>query len=122
MSCGEIKYEPQSVEGPKGLTSCNGGNAQFAELNDNNKGWNAAPVGRSVTFTWTFTARHSTASYDYYIGSEKIASVPGNNQQPLLPPFRTRWIWVATQDARRYWRSGTSRTRRTRSTPASTCR
>ncbi|MDT7800806.1 MAG: hypothetical protein QOI78_4239 [Actinomycetota bacterium] len=82
VSCGDIKYEPQSVEGPKGLTSCSGGNAQFAELNDNNKGWNAAPVGTTVTFTWTFTARHSTAGYDYYIGSEKVASIPGNNQQP----------------------------------------
>ncbi|MEU7738873.1 chitin-binding protein, partial [Streptomyces griseus] len=32
VSCGAIKYEPQSVEGPKGLSSCSGGNAGFAEL------------------------------------------------------------------------------------------
>jgi len=82
VACGDIKYEPQSVEGPKGQNSCDGGKAQFAELNDNNKGWNAAPVGRTVTFTWTFTARHSTASYEYFIGGERIASVDGNNQQP----------------------------------------
>jgi predicted carbohydrate-binding protein with CBM5 and CBM33 domain len=82
VACGDIKYEPQSVEGPKGLQSCDGGNAQFSELNDDSKGWHAAPVGRSVTFTWTFTARHSTASYEYFIGGEKIAGVDGNNQQP----------------------------------------
>lgn len=82
VACGDIKYEPQSVEGPKGQNACDGGKAQFAELNDNDKGWNAAPVGRTVTFTWTFTARHSTASYEYFIGGERIASIDGNNQQP----------------------------------------
>ncbi|WSA42726.1 hypothetical protein OG946_20845 [Streptomyces sp. NBC_01808] len=39
VSCGQITYGPQSVEGPKGLTSCSGGNGQFAELDDNSKGW-----------------------------------------------------------------------------------
>src|SRR5258708_1063390 len=29
LACGDIKYEPQSVEGPKGLRSCSGGNARF---------------------------------------------------------------------------------------------
>jgi chitin-binding protein len=82
VACGDITYEPQSVEGPKGLQACDGGNAKFSELNDDSKGWHAAPVGRSVTFTWTFTARHSTASYEYFVGGEKIASVDGNNQQP----------------------------------------
>ncbi|MFE0023948.1 lytic polysaccharide monooxygenase auxiliary activity family 9 protein [Amycolatopsis sp. NPDC059021] len=82
VPCGSIKYEPQSVEGPKGLRSCNGGNAAFAELNDNNKGWRATSVGRTVNFTWTFTARHRTTNYEYYIGGDKVADVSGNNQQP----------------------------------------
>ncbi|WP_370962462.1 lytic polysaccharide monooxygenase auxiliary activity family 9 protein [Amycolatopsis sp. cg9] len=82
VSCGQIQYEPQSVEGPKGLKSCNAGLAQFAELNDDSKGWRASPVGRTVTFTWTFTARHRTSNYQYFIGNEKIAEVSGNNQQP----------------------------------------
>jgi predicted carbohydrate-binding protein with CBM5 and CBM33 domain len=82
VSCGNIKYEPQSVEGPKGLKSCNGGNSQFAELNDNGKGWKASPVGRTATFTWTFTARHRTANYEYWIGNDKVADISGNNQQP----------------------------------------
>ncbi|WP_206784854.1 lytic polysaccharide monooxygenase auxiliary activity family 9 protein [Amycolatopsis sp. MtRt-6] len=82
VSCGSIQYEPQSVEGPKGLRSCNGGVARFAELNDNSKGWRAAKVGRTVTFTWTFTARHRTSNYQYFIGGQKIAEVSGNDQQP----------------------------------------
>ena len=52
VSCGEITYEPQSVEGPKGLHSCNGGLAQFAELNDDSKGWQAGSVGTTATFNW----------------------------------------------------------------------
>src|SRR5438105_5064156 len=50
QNCGEIQYEPQSVEGPKGLTSCSGGNARFAELDDESKGWPATTVGTSLTF------------------------------------------------------------------------
>ncbi|MFB9609309.1 lytic polysaccharide monooxygenase auxiliary activity family 9 protein [Kutzneria kofuensis] len=82
VSCGDIKYEPQSVEGPKGLRSCNGGVARFAELNDNSKGWRAAPVGKSVTFNWTFTARHRTTNYEYYVGNTKVGDFSGNNQVP----------------------------------------
>jgi predicted carbohydrate-binding protein with CBM5 and CBM33 domain len=82
VDCGAIKYEPQSVEGPKGLHSCNAGKEEYAELNDNSKPWQAAPVGKTVTFTWTFTARHSTAGYEYYLGDEKIASFDGHDQQP----------------------------------------
>ncbi|OLF09246.1 lytic polysaccharide monooxygenase [Actinophytocola xanthii] len=84
VSCGDIKYEPQSVEGPKGLRSCNGGVGRFAELNDDGKPWRATSVGRTVTFTWTFTARHATANYEYYVGNTRVATFSGNNQQP--PP------------------------------------
>ncbi|SFQ69019.1 chitin-binding protein [Amycolatopsis arida] len=84
VSCGQIKWEPQSVEGPKGLRSCSGGNARFAELDDDNKGWRATRVGRTVTFTWTFTARHRTSNYEYYLGNQRIAVFSGGNTQP--PP------------------------------------
>ncbi|WP_033289584.1 lytic polysaccharide monooxygenase auxiliary activity family 9 protein [Amycolatopsis jejuensis] len=90
VPCGQVKYEPQSVEGPKGLHSCNGGLAQFAELNDDNKGWKATPTGTNVTFTWTFTAQHRTASYEYWIGNDKIATVDGGGQQP--PPTITHQV------------------------------
>ncbi|WP_328902123.1 lytic polysaccharide monooxygenase [Streptomyces sp. NBC_00441] len=82
VDCGQIKYEPQSVEGPKGLMSCSGGNAQFAELNNDSKGWKATPVGSSADFSWTLTARHSTSTWQYYIGGSKIAEFNDNGAQP----------------------------------------
>jgi predicted carbohydrate-binding protein with CBM5 and CBM33 domain len=84
VSCGDIKYEPQSVEGPKGLRSCSAGIARFAELDDDNHGWHVNAVGNSVTFTWTFTARHATTNYEYYLGNTRVAEFDGNGQQP--PP------------------------------------
>lgn len=82
VPCGPIKYEPQSVEGPKGLRDCAGGNASFRELNDDNKGWTVHNVGRTVNFVWTFTARHRTANYEYYIGNTRVGFVDGQNRPP----------------------------------------
>lgn len=82
LECGDIKYEPQSVEGPKGLQSCSGGNSRFAELDDDSKPWQATSVGRSVTFTWTFTAAHRTTNFEYYLGGQKIADFELNGAQP----------------------------------------
>jgi chitin-binding protein len=82
LDCGDIKYEPQSVEGPKGLQSCSGGNSRFAELDDDSKPWQATPAGNSVTFTWTFTAAHRTSTFDYFIGGNKIASFDLGGAQP----------------------------------------
>ena len=80
--CGAIQYEPQSVEGPKGLKSCNANLPQFAVLNNDSKGWTVHQTGRSVTFNWTFTARHRTRDYDYFVDGRKVANFSGNNQQP----------------------------------------
>jgi len=80
--CGQIQFEPQSVEGPKGLRSCDGGLAQFAVLGDNSRAWPARSVGSTVTFTWVFTARHRTANWEYFIGNTRVAVVDGGNQQP----------------------------------------
>ena len=82
VQCGPIKYEPQSVEGPKGLRSCSGGLPQFAELDDDSKPWVATPVGKTVSFTWTLTAQHRTADWEYYIGATRVASFDGNNAMP----------------------------------------
>src|SRR5690349_4731060 len=60
--CGDIVYEPQSVEAPKGSLQCNGGGSRFAVLNDNSKNWPAASVGNNVTFNWVLTARHRTST------------------------------------------------------------
>nr|BFE67439.1 hypothetical protein GCM10020092_007400 [Actinoplanes digitatis] len=38
-NCGQIQFEPQSVEGPKGLKSCDGGVAGFSVLADESRNW-----------------------------------------------------------------------------------
>ncbi len=81
-NCGDIIYEPQSVEGPKGLRSCSGGNARFAQLDDESKPWPATSVGNTVTFTWSLTARHSTSTWEYYIGGTRIAVFDDHGAQP----------------------------------------
>jgi predicted carbohydrate-binding protein with CBM5 and CBM33 domain len=76
--CGEIQYEPQSVEGPKGFPQagpadghiCSAGISRFAQLDDPRGGaWPAASMtsGASYNFTWTFTAVHATTSFRYFI-------------------------------------------------------
>ena len=80
--CGPVQYEPQSVEAPKGSMQCNGGNAQFAQLNDNGKGWRATSVGSSATFNWVLTARHSTSTWEYFIGGSRIAVFDDGGRQP----------------------------------------
>ncbi|WP_432988483.1 lytic polysaccharide monooxygenase [Dactylosporangium sp. CA-233914] len=80
--CGPIQYEPQSVEGPKGLRSCDGGKSQFAVLSDDGRNWPATPVGTSVTFNWVLTARHATSTWEYYIGDKRIAQFDDGGRQP----------------------------------------
>ncbi|WP_030061046.1 MULTISPECIES: lytic polysaccharide monooxygenase auxiliary activity family 9 protein [Streptomyces] len=99
--CGEIQWEPQSVEGPKGFpaagpsdgTICAGGNDRFAELDDPHGGaWPTTPVtaGRPFTFTWTFTARHATTNFTYYLTKPGYdASRPVTRADLELTPFLT---------------------------------
>ncbi|MEU9335593.1 lytic polysaccharide monooxygenase auxiliary activity family 9 protein [Streptomyces sp. NPDC048290] len=82
VSCGAIKYEPQSVEGPKGLRNCHGNNAAFAELSNDSKGWTVTPVSRTTSFNWRLTARHATSTWQYYIGGTKIAEFNDGGAQP----------------------------------------
>lgn len=76
--CGNIQWEPQSVEGPKGFPTsgpadgriCAGGNSQFAQLDDARGGaWPATRLtgGQGYGFRWQFTARHATSDFRYYI-------------------------------------------------------
>lgn len=78
QNCGEIQYEPQSVEGPKNFpqrgpadgTICAGGLSRFSQLDDPRGGkWPAAKLtsGASYNFTWHFTARHATTSFRYFV-------------------------------------------------------
>jgi predicted carbohydrate-binding protein with CBM5 and CBM33 domain len=81
-NCGQIQYEPQSVEAPKGRQSCDGGVSTWSVLSDESRNWPAKSVGTSVTFTWVLTARHRTADWTYYVGGTKVATVSGGNAQP----------------------------------------
>ncbi|WUH98537.1 lytic polysaccharide monooxygenase [Spirillospora sp. NBC_00431] len=78
VQCGQIQWEPQSVEGPKGLQSCSGGNGRFSDLDDDSKPWRATSVGKTVNFSWTFTARHSTRDYEYFLNGRSLGKFPGN--------------------------------------------
>ncbi|GAA1502494.1 lytic polysaccharide monooxygenase [Sphaerisporangium rubeum] len=80
--CGDIIYEPQSVEGPKGQRNCHGGVARFSQLSDESKNWPATSVGTTVTFTWTLTARHATSTWEYYIGTRRVAVFDDGGRQP----------------------------------------
>ncbi|GAA2953220.1 lytic polysaccharide monooxygenase auxiliary activity family 9 protein [Streptomyces argenteolus] len=120
--CGNIQWEPQSVEGPKGFPAagpadgkiCAGGNGQFAQLDDPRGGnWPATKVtgGQGYSFRWQFTARHSTSDFRYYITkngwnstqpltraaleSQPFMTVPYGNQQP--PATLTHQGTIPTQ-------------------------
>ena len=80
--CGDVVYEPQSVEAPKGSKECNGGGSRFAVLNDNGRSWPRASVGQTVEFNWILTARHSTATWEYFVGDRLLASFDDGGAQP----------------------------------------
>jgi predicted carbohydrate-binding protein with CBM5 and CBM33 domain len=78
QNCGQIEWEPYSVEGYKGFPSagpadgsiCSGGVGRFSELDDPRGGaWPTTSVsaGQNYTFTWRMKARHATADFRYYI-------------------------------------------------------
>jgi chitin-binding protein len=81
-NCGDIIYEPQSVEAPKGSLQCNGGGSRFTVLNDNSRNWPATSVDQNVTFNWVLTARHATSTWEYFVGSTRIAVFNDGGQQP----------------------------------------
>ncbi|MER6912406.1 lytic polysaccharide monooxygenase auxiliary activity family 9 protein [Streptomyces sp. NPDC000594] len=104
-NCGSIVWEPQSVEGLKGFpgagpadgTICAGGNSRFAELDDPRGGaWPATRVngGSSQSFTWRFTARHSTTDFRYYITKDgynpgqRLTRAALESQPFLVVPYR----------------------------------
>ncbi|MFI7450828.1 lytic polysaccharide monooxygenase [Nonomuraea sp. NPDC049714] len=80
--CGDIIYEPQSVEGPKGQRNCHGGIPRFAQLSDESKAWPVTSVGSTVDFKWTLTVQHATSTWEYYIGGTRVASFNDQGRQP----------------------------------------
>lgn len=76
--CGQVQWEPQSVEGPKGFPTrgpadgrlCAGGIGRFSELDDPRGGnWptNKVNSGQSYTFSWDIEANHATTDFKYYL-------------------------------------------------------
>jgi chitin-binding protein len=80
--CGPIQFEPQSVEGPKGLRNCSANLPQFAVLDDESRTWPATSVGTTVNFSWVLTARHATSTWQYFIGDRLVASFDDGGRQP----------------------------------------
>lgn len=80
-NCGAIQYEPQSVEAPKGATSCSGGSS-FAVLNNDSMPWRVTNIGSSAAFTWRNTAMHRTTNWVYYVDGRVHQTFSGNNAQP----------------------------------------
>ncbi|MCX3063676.1 lytic polysaccharide monooxygenase auxiliary activity family 9 protein [Streptomyces beihaiensis] len=78
--CGDIQWEPQSVEAPKGFPQagpsdghiCSGDHARFGPLDSptrpDGSAWPTTKVtgGQQYTFQWQFTAEHSTTDFRYY--------------------------------------------------------
>ncbi|WP_395104118.1 lytic polysaccharide monooxygenase [Actinomadura sp. SCN-SB] len=80
--CGPIQFEPQSVEGPKGLRNCHANLSRFAVLSDESREWPAKAVGAKVSFRWVLTARHRTSTWEYFVGGTRVAVFDDGNRQP----------------------------------------
>ncbi len=81
FDCGSIKYEPQSVEAPKGSMKCSGGSG-YAILDDASKPWPRTTTGRDVTFQWNLTANHATSVWEYFVDGQLFAMFDGGGVQP----------------------------------------
>lgn len=77
QACGQVVYEPQSVEGPDrypGSGPADGrlasaGNAAFTPLDQqlNARWWKHWVTPGPIEWTWTFTAPHATRDFRYFI-------------------------------------------------------
>lgn len=101
QNCGQIQWEPQSTEGPKGFPGagpadgklCSAGLSQFAELDDQRGGaWPATQLtaGASYTFQWHLTAAHATTDFKYYVTKDGWdQNAPLTRSALELTPFLT---------------------------------
>ena len=68
--CGDVRYEPQSVEALKGSFMCNGNGRRFYELNYEDL-WldyfSVVPSVAPLSFTWTLTAPQRSSTWEYFI-------------------------------------------------------
>ncbi|MFD3426160.1 carbohydrate-binding protein [Nocardia fluminea] len=106
VPCGAVKYEPQSVEGSKGLTNCSAN--KYPELDDDSLGWVPQKVSGSASFTWKNTANHRTLNWEYFIGDTRIAVFDGRNEQPPMEVTHTVDVsrYSGRQKLRAVWNIG----------------
>lgn len=101
-NCGSVEHEPQSVEGPQGFPEggpengkiASGGNETFSALNEQSADrWHKiAMKSGENTFKWTLTARHSTASWRFFITKQNWdVNKPLTRDDFDLKPFCQRF-------------------------------
>lgn len=88
--CGEIQWEPQSVEAIKGLpfartgaanSLCSAGISRFSQLDRTS--WPSADAADVSAFTWTFTAMHATTNFQYFLTKQGWDSSTGLDASDL---------------------------------------
>jgi chitin-binding protein len=101
QNCGQIQWEPQSTEGPKGFPGagpadgklCSAGLSQFAQLDDQRGGaWPTTQLtsAANYTFRWHLTAVHATTDFKYYITKQGWnQNAPLTRSALELTPFLT---------------------------------
>ncbi|MEU3601391.1 lytic polysaccharide monooxygenase auxiliary activity family 9 protein [Streptomyces sp. NPDC006798] len=101
QNCGQIEWEPESVEGIKGFPQggapdgkiCAGGIGRFSELDDPRGGnWPATQLtaGQEHTFLWRIKVRHATSDFRYYITKDGYDPTKPLTRADLEPqPFLT---------------------------------
>jgi chitin-binding protein len=88
FDCGAVRYEPQSVEAPKGAMSCHGGSS-FTILNNDGLAWPVTSIGSTTTFQWYCTACHRTLNWEYFVDGRLQATINGNQTQPAQTTSHT---------------------------------
>ncbi|WP_050507168.1 lytic polysaccharide monooxygenase [Streptomyces rimosus] len=88
---GDVQYEPQSVEGPKGSFLPNGDGARFPELNDDSlfaDHFFTVPAGvPEIGFTWTLTAPRRTLTWDYVMITADNTVLATFDSHNTTPPY-----------------------------------
>lgn len=82
FDCGKIKYEPQSVEAPKGSLKCSGGAPEYTVLDDETKPWPRKNIASTIDIKWNLTALHATQSWEYFLDGTLVKTVDAHGAKP----------------------------------------
>lgn len=88
--CGDVQYEPQSVEAHKGSFLCNGDGVRFHQLNDDalfSDHFHTVSAGiDTLNFVWTLPAPHRTTTWDYVVITLDNVILETFNSHNTTPP------------------------------------